>query len=146
MCVRNKLQPRGVQRLAGETRLRLAPGCLLQCDRCCAEGKVEGVVYSVWGGRGGMHKARYWVWPRKSESVRRRRRIMVPRLRDLPGQPRIQQIAEQAAMLHGKYSATFSRIPPAAAIPITARQSVLSQRLPQELLSGDADLDPGLTR
>lgn len=52
MCVRNKLQPRGVQRLAGETRLRLAPGCLLQCDKCCAEGKVEGVVYSVWGGRG----------------------------------------------------------------------------------------------
>lgn len=71
---------------------------------------------------------------------------MVPRLRDLPRQPRIQQIAEQAAMLHGKYSATFSRIPPAAAIPITARQSVLSQRLPRELLSGDADLDPGLTR
>lgn len=39
MYVRNKLQPQGVQRLAGETRLRLAPGCLLQCDKCCAEGR-----------------------------------------------------------------------------------------------------------
>lgn len=52
---------------------------------------------------------------------------MVPRPRELPGQPRIQQIAEQAAMLHGKYSATFLRTPPAAAIPIPARQPVHSQ-------------------
>lgn len=51
---------------------------------------------------------------------------MVPRLRELPRQPHIQQVAEQAGMLHGNYSAPFWRTRPAAAILVAARQSVLS--------------------
>lgn len=52
----------------------------------------------------------------ENQSVRRRRRIMVPRLRELPGQPQIRQIAEQAEMLRARCSATLWGLAPAAAL------------------------------